>query len=654
MPISSPSAPTAAPSTAGLPGPGSLPVSVPQNWWQGGSNSFFYKEYNPDADFLRNKDPYNSVRPNPAFYGGQGGFNTPTPGAGAGTSSAPGSSPASGTKAGGGLSLPISGGGNQSNPAGAWIVEALSRDGVWVAFSYPGYLAETPNLKNYAPVGTNPGRQDLYLGSRLVYSTFYQVNPNESFRPIRSRFVANPALPPGPATQDPDVQRRKPKVAPPFISPGAFPGVFPSGSPGRGRSTAPAPGNRTSPSAPPVFFPAPAPIGNPPPAVAPAPPARSPAPRTPGAPAFPGAQPLNPPATQIPAGTNQNRKVGFPPSLLIPPPVPATPPNGAPIKNGAPQPQPQPNPTPTSTPNYNCQADPCITAIRGTQAQHGQKLDGIVDKLNLLGQTADLALLGVINSKLGPQIPGGISTKLQNFARSTRLDKIINALTLIGVLHNAAMLSTNLAQSLGDVTSTALSAIGIKDDDNNPLDINEILGNAANDFMKGLLGADLWNGIVLNFKKLNRIVTTASNLMWTVRSMFDSAREIQEWTAENTGKIGNAMKRWRLLPENAFPWMPEKVNHGTGLQKRWDRIRDGLDDLDDAASSLQGVLSEVNSIQDEFRELKEQKDNFDAAVKDFTPKERPNNIPVKSSADSSDAVSVSPTVSNPDRSKFEP
>lgn len=274
--------------------------------------------------------------------------------------------------------------------------------------------------------------------------------------------------------------------------------------------------------------------------------------------------------------------------------------------------------------------------------------------LNNTSNLADLTLLPIINNKLGPQVNGGLSGFLQRFARSTHLDKILNALTLLTVLHNAAMLSNNLAVTLGELTSQALSAIGIKDENDSSIDVNAILGKEIQEFFKSILGESVYNNLKLSFQKGSRIVQSARNLHYTVTSMFDSARSIAEWTAENTGRIGNALKRFRVVGSQAYNWMPERVNSQTAIQKKWDRMREGLDDLDDAAGSLSSVLGEVQNVQEEFKQLKEQKEEFKKSLESATPQDRPNNVPVKTAVDEAKGVSsTSVSISTVDREKSE-
>lgn len=254
-----------------------------------------------------------------------------------------------------------------------------------------------------------------------------------------------------------------------------------------------------------------------------------------------------------------------------------------------------------------------------------------------------LAGVNLINTKLGPVMSGlnGIGGFLSRTAEAAKLDKVLNAMNTILLLHNAAMLSRNLGFTLGDLTSQALSTIGIKDGDS-PIDVNEILGKQANNFMASILGAEVWAGTKSSWNKASSIIASATNLMYTVRSMFDSTREILEWTAENTGKIGNALKRFRIVGENAYKWLPERVTVPNRFTQRLDKIREGTDSLDDAASSLSGVLGEVQSIQSEYADLQEQKQKFDKNISELTPKPRDENKPVSDSVVAAKTASIAP------------
>jgi hypothetical protein len=189
-----------------------------------------------------------------------------------------------------------------------------------------------------------------------------------------------------------------------------------------------------------------------------------------------------------------------------------------------------------------------------------------------------------------------------------------------------------------------LQTIGIKDEEDNAIDVGAILGKTIENAVKSVVGEEVYSGTKTAWNKLNRIVSTASQLMWTIRGIADSSKEVAEWTAENTGKIGNALKKWGVVGENAYGWMPEKMTQQGRWFARVERYRQNVDGLDDAASSLQGVLSEVREIQEEAGELREQKDKFDAAIKDALPNQREENTATKDAATTSKSASGSPNL----------
>lgn len=226
--------------------------------------------------------------------------------------------------------------------------------------------------------------------------------------------------------------------------------------------------------------------------------------------------------------------------------------------------------------------------------------------------------------------------KFKKLSKRLKLPEIINALTLIVALHNAAMLSKNLVETLGDILSQGLALIGLKDEDGNPHDINGILGKQVNTWMEQLLGKTVWENAVLKWKAANRVYQAGANMVWSVRSMFDSALTIATITAENTGRIGNALLKDRVISPNAFPNMSENVNP---YNKQLER----LNNLDDAASALGTIIGETTSLVSEINELKEQKTEFDKGLKELEPKEAIENQPIKAKRD---AEKLASTASN--------
>jgi uncharacterized protein YoxC len=277
-------------------------------------------------------------------------------------------------------------------------------------------------------------------------------------------------------------------------------------------------------------------------------------------------------------------------------------------------------------------------------------------KANLGVSTANNSLLGTLGTTAGKiaETVTKTSEALGKLSKRLKLPEILNALTLIVALHNAAMLSKSVLLTIGELVGQGLQIIGFKDEEGNPYDFNEILGKAVEDLLKQILGEAVYKDISETFKKANRIYQAASNIVWSVRSIVDSTRDLMEWTAQNTGRIGNALKKWRVVGENAYPWMSESAT----AQGRWhrmvDRFKEGIDRIDDTASSLSTVTSNIIDIQDEVGQISEQKNKFAEAINSQAPKPATNNAPVKAAVDASNAASKSPEVPKPDLKPSEP
>lgn len=229
--------------------------------------------------------------------------------------------------------------------------------------------------------------------------------------------------------------------------------------------------------------------------------------------------------------------------------------------------------------------------------------------------------------------------KMQQFAEkaweTTRLQKVLDLLTFVAVMHNASMISREVGETLGYVVSNALAVIGIEDEEGNPLNINGIVGTTTTNFFRSILGEEVYNGLLDTWNKANTIIRTGTNIVWTMRSVVDGTQEVMEWTAENTGKIGNALKRWGVVGFNAYPWMAERMRSQDRVRRRYQRILDGLETAEDTASSYAMVTSEVREIQEEIGELGEQRQAFADSVTDFVEGAEPDNsdIPVTGDAE---------------------
>ena len=255
-----------------------------------------------------------------------------------------------------------------------------------------------------------------------------------------------------------------------------------------------------------------------------------------------------------------------------------------------------------------CSWTPAQVAQVTTNTQTTTVTTGAINAF-MTGQVmTQLATVGQNVVKNGAKIQS-LTTSSLNFFKSSVLGRAWNALTLLVVLHNAAMMSSSLVTTLGEALSTGLELVGIKDEENNRIDVNQILGQKADNFMKGMLGAEVWANTQASWVAANRAVQAAANITSTMQSIFDSSLNVGIWTAEQVAKIGNGLKADGIVERFRYPDMPEVVTHNSVILKR-------LEGLDEAASSVAMVTSELLSVKQEAASLAEQREEFKKSIAD--------------------------------------
>jgi hypothetical protein len=305
--------------------------------------------------------------------------------------------------------------------------------------------------------------------------------------------------------------------------------------------------------------------------------------------------------------------------LPFPPLIPAR----APTPTATPTPTPSTPSGPSAPPPSGRQGNrcPCSSVVIGNVGQQLNPISQAQEAIRnntILSAGADAAILARL-------------AQMQTFAekawKNTKLDKLINLLTLISVLHNAAMLSRNVGETIGELASNMLATVGVKDATGSQLDINELVGTSVRRFVQSVVGVEVYTDVSTAWKKSSRIVSSAANIVYTVRGLHDTSKDVMEWTAENTGKIGNALKRWGVVGERAYPWMSERVKAQDAYRRKFERVTQGLEGLEDTASSLSQVTSNTREIQEEYTELKQQKDAFTALISTTPPATVPTAAP---------------------------
>jgi hypothetical protein len=198
--------------------------------------------------------------------------------------------------------------------------------------------------------------------------------------------------------------------------------------------------------------------------------------------------------------------------------------------------------------------------------------------------------------------------KIQGFTstawKATHADKILNGITTALVLHNAVMLSGNLAQTIGEAASGVLSAIGIKDSEGEAFDVNAVVKAKMTELISSVLGSANYEALTKKIAAANRIYQSTANVLDLTRSLFDSARNVAELTAENTGKIGNALRESGAVYEDAYELMQEKVNPQNQAMRRLEGLTNTLGNIAEGASAISEISSEVVETRENITQLK--------------------------------------------------
>jgi hypothetical protein len=348
-------------------------------------------------------------------------------------------------------------------------------------------------------------------------------------------------------------------------------------------------------------------------------------------------------------------------------PDPIADPNPTPIPDPTIPMQFPPTPGPSPSPPTACEIkkDPCLISIQGAAqgakdaaSQGLQKIDRLADKLEKYFQILDVGLLVVINDKLGPKLPGGMSKwieridsvtkristtvgaiqeKLGKFSRWARLGQLMNVLTFITTVHNAYMLSNSLGQTFLSMVSNGLAVFGIKDDENQPYDLSSLINKGVEETVKAVVGEANYTTMSTEFKKANRIYQSAANLLFSIQSLRFSIMSALETIGAWSARIGNALRKWGVVGESAYGWMNPSPNFDN-------KFTQAIQTAEEIVSQVDSVASEVLSAQETVTQIGTQKDELLNSLGLGTEKPLTENKPEKDKATASKAVSASPNI----------
>ncbi|MBD2438256.1 hypothetical protein [Nostoc sp. FACHB-110] len=265
--------------------------------------------------------------------------------------------------------------------------------------------------------------------------------------------------------------------------------------------------------------------------------------------------------------------------------------------------------------NGGCAGKSLDDAINNVNNHNNQNTGSLLDKLNAGAQIPELALLGVINNKLGDQLPGGLSGKLTRFTQWLQLDRAINLLTFAATIHNAVMLSNDVGQTLLGALNNVLQLIGLKDDNGQPFDIGAIISSSIENFIKSIVGADNYVTLKASWEKANRIYQATTNVLNNLMNVNAVITNALEVIGGYTGRIGNALRIWGVVGEKAYSWMNPQPSFDNKWITKLQQLQEGANTVAMVAQIPVDVASSVsefnNSTTDLIKAIKQEPDTKD-------------------------------------------
>ena len=245
-----------------------------------------------------------------------------------------------------------------------------------------------------------------------------------------------------------------------------------------------------------------------------------------------------------------------------------------------------------------CTTNNVTNPLRAGQSALNNKLDAIN------------AALGASNVGLNSSILTSL-TNLTNFVRgawsSTVIDKTLNAANFALSLHNAVMLSTNIAETVLDTVSVILDTIGVSDAEGNPIDVSEFLINVLRTITIDLISAENFTELQLKLQAANRIYQAGMNILDNVTDLMDTVMDLDEYTGENVAKIGNALRESGVVNLNAYSEMIEDLDARSRSKwlRRLDNIEEVTDNVYSIADSIRDIKEIGQDLQDSRQELED-------------------------------------------------
>jgi hypothetical protein len=195
--------------------------------------------------------------------------------------------------------------------------------------------------------------------------------------------------------------------------------------------------------------------------------------------------------------------------------------------------------------------------------------------------------------------------KILSILNNTVIDRSLAVMNLATNIHNAAMLTRDIGETLGSVVDNVISLTGLRftNSEGAQVQFTDFIGSNFRTFLISVLGVENYTSLVLNWQKANTIYHSAMAVVNTTQSMLDPISSAVEYGMENVSKIGNSLKEDGVVSENAYPAMDETIR--ARRVNRFERLNDTLEGAENIASNLSSITSSAVSVKEDYKQLRE-------------------------------------------------
>ena len=146
--------------------------------------------------------------------------------------------------------------------------------------------------------------------------------------------------------------------------------------------------------------------------------------------------------------------------------------------------------------------------------------------------------------------------------------------------------------------------------------------------LTSLLGQENYAALTARIAKANRIYQSSVNTLHAINDLYDSARSVAELTAENTGKIGNALRESGAVYEDAYNEFTEKINPQSKAMRNLDKFRGVIEGISEPIETISQVSSEIIEIKENYQQLTEANNDWKEEVNTQIEKQKEEKLEV--------------------------